>query len=185
MTTDNRAPMTGDEDDVSGNTSANETFDQVAAQRFGRRGVLQGMAASAALGAGGIGLDALRAGPATAAPASLGFKEIKHGLDGTHHVASGYSVQVLLRWGDKMHPDAPEFDPKNITAAAQAKQFGYNNDFLAFMPLPLGSNSSTRGLLFSNHEYANADLMWSGLVDLNAKHDKMTREQAEAEIQAH
>lgn len=186
MTTDDdRRPMTGDDDDITGNPSNNETFQEVATRRYGRRGVLQGLATTAVLAAGAGGMDALAAKPAAAAPASLGFKEIKHGLDATHHLAPGYTAQVLLRWGDKMHKDSPEFDPKNITAAAQAKQFGYNNDFLAFMPLPLGSNSSTRGLLFSNHEYANADLMWPGLVDYNAKHDKMTRDQALAEIEAH
>lgn len=185
MTMEDRRPSAGDEDDVSGNGSANSSLSDIAAERFGRRSLLRGIGAAAALGATGTGFDALTAGAAEAATPPLGFKEIKHGLDGTHHVAPGYSVQVLLRWGDPIQKDAPAFDPKNITAAAQAKQFGYNNDFLAFMPLPLGSNSSTRGLLFSNHEYANADLIWSGLVDFNAKHDKMTREQALAEIEAH
>jgi secreted PhoX family phosphatase len=174
-----------DDDDRIANPSANPTFHEVLAARLDRRDLLRGAAATAALGAAGPLADAVTAAPAEAAVTKLGFKEIAHGLDGTHLVAPGYSVQVLVRWGDKLAKDAPAFDPKNVTAAAQAKQFGYNNDFLAFMPLPMGSNSSTRGLLFSNHEYANAELIWPGLTNYDVKREKMTREQAMAEMQAH
>jgi len=174
-----------DPDDRPANPSANPSFRDVMIERLGRREVLRGGAATAALGAAGLLADSATAPPAAAAVTKLGFKEIAHQLDATHHVAPGYSVQVVIRWGDRLHKDAPGFDPKNVTAAAQARQFGYNNDFLAFMPLPRGSNSSTRGLLFSNHEYTNAELMWAGIPSNNEKHDILTREQAMTEIQAH
>ncbi|HAK62624.1 MAG TPA: hypothetical protein DCO82_05210, partial [Alphaproteobacteria bacterium] len=43
------------------------------------------------------------------------------------------------------------FDPLHQTAAAQERQFGYNNDFVAFLPLPPGSKNSGNGLLCVNH----------------------------------
>ena len=63
-------------------------------------------------------------------PSSFTFREVPHVLDETHHVADGYDVQVLIRWGDPVLPGAPAFDPMAQSAAAQEKQFGYNNDFL-------------------------------------------------------
>src|SRR5512134_1661555 len=54
------------------------------------------------------------------------------GVDSTHHVADGYRADVLLRWGDPLFPDSPPFDPLRQSAAAQLKQFGYNNDYIAF-----------------------------------------------------
>ena len=85
-------------------------------------------------------------------PRSFAFQELDAGVDTDHHVAPGYRARPLLRWGDKLFPDSLPFDPMKQTAASQLRQFGYNNDFLAFMPLPRGSQSSDRGLLCANHE---------------------------------
>lgn len=174
-----------DSDDVSGNPSGNKTFHEIVEARLSRRKVLRGLGTGAAVAVAGPALGLLGGTAAEAAGKGLTFAEIKHGLDGTHHVAPGYSVQVVVRWGDPIVKGAPAFDPKKVTADSQSKQFGYNNDFQAFMPLPRGSNNSAHGLLFSNHEYANAELIWPGLTDYNTKHEKMTREQALAEMQAH
>jgi len=94
---------------------------------------------------------------------TLSFPEIAHGRDETHRVPPGYDAQVLLRWGDPILPGAPNFVPGKPSAEAQALQFGYDNDFLAFMPLPRGSSSSTNGLLCVNHERCTAQLMWPGM----------------------
>ncbi len=171
-------------DDQSANPTANPPFAEIAAARFGRRAVLGGLAAGAAAG---VIPSILGSDPAEAATPKrrLAFAEIKHTLDGTHHVAPGYNVQVVLRWGDPILKGAPDYDANNVTAAAQERQFGYNNDFLAFMPLPRGSNSSSHGLLFSNHEYTNAEFMWPGIPSNAEKHDILTREQAMTEIAAH
>ena len=115
--------------------------------------------------------------------AGLDFQEIAHGIDSTHHVPPGYVAQVLLRWGDPILPGAPAWSPGAISAAGQAAQFGYNNDFVAFMPLPLGSGSSTRGLLCINHEFTNTKFIWPGLNALNIR-QSMSRERTAVEMAA-
>ena len=168
----------GDIDDRPSNPSANPHLADV----MSRRSLLKGMAA-AALAAGSPVLplrDALAQSTST-----LGFTEIPHQMAETHAVAPGYGVQVVIRWGDKVAADAPAFDPTNITAEAQAKQFGYNNDFLAFMPLPLGSQASDHGLIFSNHENVHQQLLWPGVVEDKVKFELQTKPQVDAEMAMH
>ena len=54
------------------------------------------------------------------------FIEIEHGGDEHHHVAPDHEAKVLLRWGDPLFKNSPEFDPDNQSAEAQKLQFGYN-----------------------------------------------------------
>ena len=169
-----------DDDDIPSNDSANVPFQAVAEQRFSRRGVLAGIAGAAAVGALS-GTMVSRRALASTMSSTLTFKEIPHQYDATHHVADGYSAKVLLRWGDPVEPGAPAFDPNNQTAAAQAKQFGYNCDYIGFLPLPAGSGSGDRGLLCVNHEYTNKHLMFPG-VD---KKTVLNREQTDIEMAAH
>ncbi|MCP5146283.1 MAG: PhoX family phosphatase [Gammaproteobacteria bacterium] len=91
---------------------------------------------------------------------SLEFTEVPHGADGHHHLPPGFTGRPLLRWGDAVMPGAPHWLPGKPDADAQQTQFGYNNDYLAFIPLPLGSNSSDHGLLCVNHEYISSSMMW-------------------------
>ncbi|KUJ83572.1 DUF839 domain-containing protein [Microbulbifer flavimaris] len=107
---------------------------------------------------------------------ALSFKEIPHGLDAHHHLPEDYQAEVLLRWGDPLHQGEEEFEPARLDAESQARRFGYNNDFIAFMPLDtdagpgenirhMASGNSERGLLCVNHEYTQPHLMFSGYND--------------------
>ena len=80
-------------------------------------------------------------------------------MDETHHVAPGYGADVLISWVTGCWL-TPGFDPNAQTAAAQAKQFGYNNDFVGYVPL---DGRSEHGLLVVNHEYTNGEIMFPGL----------------------
>jgi secreted PhoX family phosphatase len=178
-------------EDVGVNPSKNDTIGDVIAARFGRRDLMRGMLATAAVSAVfGSQLLASTSRPALAqgASSSFAFDEIARGVDRDHHVAPGYAADVLIRWGDPVVPGAPAFDVMNQTPAAQAMQFGYNNDFLGFFPLPQGSNSSDRGLLAVNHEYTDEEIMFPGLTaeQQGAKFAQMTDKRLiDIELAAH
>ena len=95
---------------------------------------------------------ALTSGCDSSAP-TLSFEELPHGLNEHLSVAPGYQYEVLIRWGDPIFNNSIEFDPYNQTKESQLSQFGYNNDFIGYVPLPLGSTSSSSALLSVNHEY--------------------------------
>ncbi len=165
------------------------TFGEIVARRFSRRDFLDSLMKSSAAGAvlatGTIGLSGCSDGKEAGGAPSLTFKELPHLYDATHHVAEGYSADVLMRWGDQITGDRQlVFDPQKLSAAAQAQQFGYNNDFMAFMPYPLGSNSSDHGLLVVNHEFPTASMMFSGIGAMEGSSKKVTRTQVDVEMEA-
>src|SRR5262245_28200885 len=130
---------------------AGPTIAQIIRRRISRRDVLKGAAAATALVVAGADVGRAQPAEAQALPGGPGIwfqpiTPVPRTVDEIR-VAPGHAVEVLLRWGDPVTADAPPFDPENLTAAAQERQFGYNNDYLGFAPLPQGSASSERGLL--------------------------------------
>ncbi|GAB1583655.1 PhoX family protein [Phyllobacterium phragmitis] len=168
------------------NPTDNPTMGEIIAKRFSRRGFLQGSLAVSAIAATVSPLALLTAEHAKAESGSaFSFKEVEAGVDDKHHVAEGYDADVLLRWGDPLFLDAPAFDPTKQTADAQAKQFGYNNDYVGYIPL---EGSSTHGLLVVNHEYTNPHLMFPGLVTVTEgkiKQNPLSKDQVDVEMAAH
>ncbi|MGR8919560.1 MAG: PhoX family protein [Gammaproteobacteria bacterium] len=124
-----------------------------------------------------------RAAPAAArAPQpALGFAGLRHGLDEHHHLPEGYVADVLLRWGDVVTGAPAPWAPPLEQAGEQSRRFGYNNDFIAYLPLPGGG--SRHGLLCVNHEYTNPRFMWPGLNLLKLR-AQMTRERTAVEMAA-
>ncbi len=152
-----------------------------------RREAMKGMLAVTAAAAVGVtALPTPTSQHAIAAGVSFGFKEITAGIDETHHVAQGYDADILIRWGDPVLPGAPAFDPINQSAAAQEQQFGYNCDFIGYLPLPHGSDNPNHGLLFVNHEHTNEELMFPGVGRQDRKgFASMTRELVDVEMAVH
>ncbi|MBB4477695.1 PhoX family protein [Rhizobium etli] len=170
------------------NTSANPTMGEIIGKRFSRRNFLQGSLAVSAIAATVSPIALMSADEARAADnkgSAFNFSEVEAGVDDKHHVAEGYDADILLRWGDAVLPGAPAFDPTKQTADAQSKQFGYNNDYVGFIPL---DGSSEHGLLVVNHEYTNPHLMFAGLVqvvDGKIKQGALSKEQVDVEMAAH
>ena len=154
----NRAEVCEALDDCPQNPSIKETIGDIINARYHRRDVMRGMLGVAAI-ASVVSPSLLLAACSDDEGDSEAFRfpEVAAGVDETHHVADGYDAQVLLRWGDPVFADAPPFDPRRQSAAAQLRQFGYNNDYVGFIPLNDGGD---RGLLCVNHEYTNEEVMF-------------------------
>ncbi|WP_337823562.1 PhoX family protein [Amycolatopsis sp. A1MSW2902] len=141
------------------NPTGNEYFGDIA-KGVSRRGVFKAGAVMAAAAGGFAALSGTAAAATpTQAPVPLAKGRTVPGTDFTPvppnkldavSIPDGYAQHVVIRWGDPVVPGAPKFDFRKQTAAAQAKQFGYNNDFVGLIPQdPLG----LRNLLVVNHEY--------------------------------
>ncbi len=171
-------------DDIPTNPNLARTIGQVVAGRYSRRDMFKGALAVTTTTAlfGTSAMIAPRQASATGT-SRYNFTELEWANDTMHHVAEGYDAEILLRWGDPITADAPEFDVMNQTAAAQLKQFGYNNDYVGFTPL---NDAGTRGLLCVNHEYTNEEVMFPGLGRQDqAAFAGMTPELVDIEMAAH
>jgi len=168
------------------NTSDNEYFGDIV-KAVSRRSMLQ---------AGGIAVLAVGAGSALAAcgqgeqpaatptsspapaepPPGMNFTAVAPNKEDAVVIPEGYQQAVVISWGDPILPNAPKFDVRAQTAAAQRGQFGFNNDFAGLLPVPGQKN---RFLLVTNHEYVSPQFMFPGYDDA-----KPTREQFDIEIAA-
>ncbi|RRR98496.1 PhoX family protein [Glycomyces terrestris] len=147
------------------NTSDNEYLGDVIAKAVSRRGLFKGgVTAGVVVGAAGA-----LAAPAAAAdadgsssarwgrtPRGLDFEPVEPNREDAVTIPEGYEQQVVIAWGDPILEGAPEFDAHAQTAAAQAGQFGYNNDYVALLPHP---ESRRKKVLVANHEYSDEVLM--------------------------
>ncbi len=190
----NASQRAEDAEDSGSSPATGPTLGDIVAARFGRRDLMKGLLGVGAISAT-LGPAALASGTAAAqgAASAFAFRELDSTPTDRAEVAEGYNAEVLIRWGDAVLADAPAFAPTAQTAAAQARQFGYNNDYLGYFPLPGTANPSAHGLLCVNHEYTNEELMFPGLGRQDAAgplgREKafagMTNELAAVEMMAH
>ncbi len=151
------------------NTSENGYFRDIASATLSRRAALGfGAAGALAVVLGSAVTSAESASAAGLSPAAKeGFAKSKlqftpiAAVDASVDavtVPDGFTWQPVIRWGDPIFADAPAFDIANQTAAAQEKQFGYNNDYTDILEIP--GSKGRRAVLFANHEYTNETIMF-------------------------
>ena len=140
---------------------------------------------AALLGALALPATAAAQIPRRGGPSTLSFAEPPRQLAQEDSVAPGHRIGVVIRWGDPVLPGAPPFDPRNVTAAAQAMQFGYNNDYVAVLPLRHGEAAGRHGILWANHEYTNTNLIFPGMGSGSQARARVTAEQVAVEMAAH
>jgi secreted PhoX family phosphatase len=166
----------GSEDITTSDSTRHDTFESVLQVYMSRRTLLKSAIASLGLAyASPLTRPSAAAGPD-------GFMPLTHSTEDKLFVPDGYQYNVLIRWGDPVLPDTPGFDPRAQQSAIQARQFGYNADFIGFLPLPVGSGNSEHGLLVVNHEYTNPEPMFA---DWDGKDERKTREMVDIELAAH
>jgi secreted PhoX family phosphatase len=156
------------------NTSSNSYFRDIASTTLSRRAALGfGAAGALAVVLGGAVTSSEKAvadgGTGLSAAAKNGFDQGASKLQFTAipavasdvdalTVPAGFTWQPVIRWGDPIFKDAPAFELGNQTAAAQERQFGYNNDYSDILEIP--GSKGRRALLFANHEYTNENIMF-------------------------
>ncbi|GGH46826.1 PhoX family protein [Microbacterium album] len=147
------------------NTSDNPYFRDIASAALSRRAVLAGGAAAGALVIAGTVVGGADSASATTAQAvgkgggrAFGFQPIAPVPADVDEVTvpAGFRWHPVIRWGDPLFDPADVFDPERQTAEKQARQFGYNNDYLDIIVEPNGK----RAVLVANQEYTNFGIMF-------------------------
>ncbi|NOD75354.1 MULTISPECIES: PhoX family phosphatase [unclassified Ruegeria] len=138
-------------------------FDRVVERALSRRGFLGGVLAMGSFTAVG---GALIPSGARAAADRFSFEAIPVSTADDVIVPPGYKAEVMVRWGDPLWSDAPEFDHATRgTAASQERAFGDNTD---------GQDvffHDGHVLLVVNNEYTNRDILWGNNPDAKAASD--------------
>ncbi|MDW8097491.1 MAG: PhoX family phosphatase, partial [Aquificaceae bacterium] len=115
---------------------------------------------------------------------SVNFTGIRPDTEDRLVVPPGFEHKVLIRWGDPLKNDKPldwnriyQNGPTQEDVEAQKHCFGYNCDYVGFLPLSKGG-----ALLVVNHEYTNPELMFA---DFEPSDRRPTKEEALLMLEAH
>ena len=144
------------------NTSDNRRFRDIVDAAISRRtalGLGGGLTAAVVVGAAGTAPALADHGTAPKGGGKLDFEAIApvpRTVDDMT-VPEGYDWATIIRWGDPLFEDSPEFDLENQTRDSQSAQFGYNCDYLNVIS---DGQSDRAGYLVCNHEYTNENIMF-------------------------
>ena len=170
--------------------SRRPNLNSMIAERLSRRRfLLQGSAAATATA---LAIPAARADSSASAPATrhvgkagvpLRFDEVRHEFASGMRLPDSHEASVLLRWGDTLS-GPPLENPIPQSGAEQARSFGTNCDYIAYMPLPLGSQNSDHGLLAVNHEYSWPPGMFTGYQSTREAAKTITKAEVAIEMES-
>ncbi|GAB3708798.1 alkaline phosphatase PhoX [Mariniluteicoccus flavus] len=164
------------------NETENAYIGDIITSAISRRTLLQASVVVGGVATVGVGANAFMKAPEAHAisypgsPAGMGWTPIAPSTADAVIVPQGFEQDVVIRWGDPIFPKTPAFDANNQTAAAQQRQWGYNNDYLGFVP----TDDPTVLLMVANHEYTDEYIMFPKYDAANP-----TREQVEIAWAAH
>ena len=146
-----------DWDEVNFPRETVQEFDRVVERAISRRGFLGGVLAFGS-GAAVMGVAGLKGSTAMAQGADrFGFAQIAAQTDGTIHVPEGYEWKTLVRWGDPLFSDAPEFDAATgVPLEGSDRVFGENTDGMELFDI------GGREVLVVNSEYTNNEINLAG-----------------------
>ena len=126
-------------------------FDRVVEAALSRRGFLGGVLAMGSFATLG---GALVPAAARAAADRFAFDAIGVSTADDLIVPAGYKADVVVRWGDPLFGDAPEFDHATRgTSASQERAFGDNNDGMDVFA------HDDKMILVVNNEYTNRSIL--------------------------
>ena len=161
-----------DTDDIPSSPTINPHLDDLISARVSRRALLGGAAGlSVAAFLGGSVLSERveqveAAGPPWApnrrpGRSLIGFTEVPVSDTDDIAVPLGYTAQVLIPWGTPLM-DGVDWKPDaSNTSAEQALQVGFNHDGMHYFPLRPGAGGNRTGLLVLNHEYTDANQIYT------------------------
>jgi secreted PhoX family phosphatase len=174
-----------DTDSIGSNHSGDPHIQDAIDVQLSRRGLLGGAVVSAALGLLGGGLLAPESARAHGwRRPRLGFDEVPVSSEDALVVPPGYVWHALIPWGTPLFTESARFaEDASNTAAEQALQVGFNHDGMHYFPL--GLLGSWYGLLVVNHEYTDANILYSAAQGSAITPDAEGREKVAKALAAH
>ena len=150
-------------DEIENPSSEENDFDQIVDSAISRRGLLGGVFA---FGSCAALCSTFAPNLALAATDRFAFEAIATNSLDAITVPEGYIAEVLVRWGDPLWSDSPQFDHATRgTAASQARTFGDNIDGMEVLA------HGNKSLLVVNNEYTNRSIIWGNRADGKSEND--------------
>jgi secreted PhoX family phosphatase len=158
-----------DTDDIPSSPTTNSHLDDLIAARVSRRSLLcgaAGLSVAAFVGSSALSERVAAAGPSTAPGARpgrslIGFTEVPVSDADDIVVPPGYTSQVLIPWGTPLVAGIEWKPDASNTSAEQGLQVGFNHDGMHYFPLGPGPSGNRTGLLVLNHEYTDANQIYT------------------------